>query len=765
MNGVVSWPGLRRLLLEGALLLPAVAAGAGLSRLTDAPGTARVLAPLVLCAVAGQLCAAVVRRAGAVVSALVGALAVALVCVWWFVPATTAWGLPTATSLRTIGHLLSSAVTITVHSSTPLDAVPSVVLCLAAGAGAVAIITRALAPAALLRAGRARLWWALVPSAGLFCYTALLNSGTDRALGTCIYLAAALLCVLAIDRLSEPSSRVATVSTRRRRPWAGGGAVAGSLTAALAVVAGVSPALAGLRVHAFPGAVADGALNGALLGSPGDGVSLVDDLSAVVGDLPKTVLFTVQSRVPTYWQVATLSSFDGSVWDPESATLVAADGITPSPSSLPQLTGPAATAPTFTSSVTVAKLRGTLVPVPPGAVAVRGGGMSVVRGIGVYAPSGLRPGTSYAAVSAAPASPSGAQRPAPSTLQLAPYLALPEVSADVVRLAHSVAGDIPDPEQRALKLAQFFDDGAFRYSLTTDNGDVAPLRTFLFGTHAGSCQQFAGAFAVMARLVGLPARVAVGFNAGTLVAPGHYAVTVADAHTWPQVYLGPGTGWVSFEPTPPSGSAVVASGVVYGQAPGTPSASTGGRIASSEFPIKHLDQSTAGVSPVLPSAAASGPGAVHGRASSAWWKGVALWVVLSIIVGMAVFLQRARLRDAVDDVRARRMAPAGQVVVGWQQATRALGRHGAGRDPAETMLEHAERLSGGTAPGASRYRELAHLASRALYSGEPVSSLDVRAARVLVSEVRRAQRRSAGKGNTQRRHLVAVDSGQRSRAP
>ena len=63
-------------------------------------------------------------------------------------------------------------------------------------------------------------------------------------------------------------------------------------------------------------------------------------------------------------------------------------------------------------------------------------------------------------------------------------------------------------------------------------------------------EQFAGAYVVLARSLGLPSRVVVGFTAGRYSGPGEVTVRGADAHAWPQVYLGPRAGWVSFEPTP-----------------------------------------------------------------------------------------------------------------------------------------------------------------------------------------------------------------------
>ena len=53
----------------------------------------------------------------------------------------------------------------------------------------------------------------------------------------------------------------------------------------------------------------------------------------------------------------------------------------------------------------------------------------------------------------------------------------------------------------------------------------------------------------MVRTLGLPARIAVGYRAGTPQEDGSYLVRTADAHVWVEV-LFPGYGWLPFEPEP-----------------------------------------------------------------------------------------------------------------------------------------------------------------------------------------------------------------------
>jgi len=54
---------------------------------------------------------------------------------------------------------------------------------------------------------------------------------------------------------------------------------------------------------------------------------------------------------------------------------------------------------------------------------------------------------------------------------------------------------------------------------------------------------------VMARSVGLPARLVMGYASGTYNSESaEYIVTAADAHAWVEIYFS-GIGWVEFEPT------------------------------------------------------------------------------------------------------------------------------------------------------------------------------------------------------------------------
>ena len=89
---------------------------------------------------------------------------------------------------------------------------------------------------------------------------------------------------------------------------------------------------------------------------------------------------------------------------------------------------------------------------------------------------------------------------------------------------------------------------SYRYSANAPD-HVRPLGAFLFKDRAGSCQHFAGAAALLLRLAGVPARVAVGFAPGKRDSQGRWVVRDRDAHSWVEVWY-QGVGWVAFDPTP-----------------------------------------------------------------------------------------------------------------------------------------------------------------------------------------------------------------------
>ncbi|MBW0121169.1 transglutaminase family protein [Pseudonocardia oceani] len=131
------------------------------------------------------------------------------------------------------------------------------------------------------------------------------------------------------------------------------------------------------------------------------------------------------------------------------------------------------------------------------------------------------------------------------------YATILGVDPRVTEIAQQVTAGAATDFDRAMALQEYFTGPGteFTYDLATapPAGDDA-LVEFLTVGRVGYCEQFASAMAVMLRSVGVPARVAVGFTAGSPISD-YRAVSTADAHAWVEAWF-PGIGWTTFDPTP-----------------------------------------------------------------------------------------------------------------------------------------------------------------------------------------------------------------------
>jgi len=131
------------------------------------------------------------------------------------------------------------------------------------------------------------------------------------------------------------------------------------------------------------------------------------------------------------------------------------------------------------------------------------------------------------------------------------YLSVPaEVPARVRDLALELTTAEATPYDRAHAIELYLRN-TYSYTLNVPlppaNQDLVDY--FLFDLRKGYCDYYASAMVVLARVAGLPARLAIGYAAGTYVLNSNrFNVTQADAHSWVEVYF-PNIGWVPFEPT------------------------------------------------------------------------------------------------------------------------------------------------------------------------------------------------------------------------
>ncbi len=163
----------------------------------------------------------------------------------------------------------------------------------------------------------------------------------------------------------------------------------------------------------------------------------------------------------------------------------------------------------------------------------------------------LAAGVTYAVVSAKPTlSPASLQQDRAISPE-ARYLELPSTTDRVRELAREIVSSAESDYGKALALETYLRD-SYPYDLNVPalGADAEAVDSFLFDHKRGFCQQFATAMAVMARAVGIPARVVTGYLPGEYSAPGGgYIVRAKDAHSWVEIYF-QRHGWVPFDPTP-----------------------------------------------------------------------------------------------------------------------------------------------------------------------------------------------------------------------
>jgi hypothetical protein len=169
----------------------------------------------------------------------------------------------------------------------------------------------------------------------------------------------------------------------------------------------------------------------------------------------------------------------------------------------------------------------------------------------IFSASNTTAGASYT-ITSSPDDPTPAQLSSAPT-GVGPYaadLAHPQISQQVIDLTKQITANAKSKYDAALDIQNFLTSSRFTYSTSVpaDNSTHA-LTDFLLRTRKGFCQQFATSMAVMARLTGIPSRVAVGFTPGVRLANGTYQVSTHDAHAWPELWF-PNYGWLPFEPTP-----------------------------------------------------------------------------------------------------------------------------------------------------------------------------------------------------------------------
>ena len=133
------------------------------------------------------------------------------------------------------------------------------------------------------------------------------------------------------------------------------------------------------------------------------------------------------------------------------------------------------------------------------------------------------------------------------------YLKLPPLDVRISKLAEEITAKAPSNYDKAVAVEQYLSTH-FRYTLELPSSvPLDPLANFLFERKRGHCEYFASSMAVMLRSLLIPSRIVTGFRGGEFNdLTGQFVVRASDAHSWVEAYF-PGSGWISFDPTPAGG--------------------------------------------------------------------------------------------------------------------------------------------------------------------------------------------------------------------
>jgi hypothetical protein len=246
------------------------------------------------------------------------------------------------------------------------------------------------------------------------------------------------------------------------------------------------------------------------------------------------------------------------------------------------------------------------------------------------------------------------------------------------------------------------------------------------GEREGYAEQFAAAFALLARERGFATRVAVGYRLPTPGDDGSYTVTEAHAHAWPEVNL-EGVGWVAFEPTD-----VTKIGAPRDPADDMPNGP--GDTPGSEGPVERASDPRVIVDDV---------GSSAGSAARVR-DGVALGG--AVLVGLAVLVPIASVAAKIQRRHRRRTAhgTTAGVMGAWHETLDRLTEHGLSVQPAHTAAEVAAYAAARFDGAVTAVARLAPLVAVAVYAPFEPSEDAVRRAWDLERETRRELRPVGG---------------------
>jgi transglutaminase-like putative cysteine protease len=495
---------------------------------------------ILVAAMTGLTCA-VLRGLGTRLVAPVAIVVELTAIVWIFVPETLLAIVPTPQTVTALADMVSVAQQTIVEEKAPVAASRPIVLVVAASFGLIVVVADVL----LQRRRAAPLVGILLLA--VFATPALISGETPPAW---LFLSVAALWLVLLRSRTATATRSGT----------------SRLGAAPALALGVAALMGAV---AFPAVAPDVTAVAASWGKPpppvfGRGINPMIELGQNLrrNSTATALTYTTTFDEPQYLKVATLRDFTGRTWKPtETVRADLFEGERLLDSDIEVEPG--------RTRIDIDQLRSSMLPVPypsTGTVTGLDGDWTFRRaGQTLTSRDDDSRGQTYT-VSSLDVRPTAEQmRGLRTTIgpALESYVELPPTMPSIIaRTAREVTADADNDYDRALALQRFFRDGDFRYSETApvagdyDGNGVEVIAEFL-QKKAGYCVHFSSAMAVMARTLGMPSRIAVGYAPGTSnIRDGEpvYTNTSDDLHAWTEIYF-QGAGWVRFDPTKSVGDA------------------------------------------------------------------------------------------------------------------------------------------------------------------------------------------------------------------
>ncbi len=521
------------------------------------------LGPVLVLAVASHVVATTTRRfgLGTGVSALISGAAFVLVFTSVLYPDTAAAIFPTSETLDLLGNDLRDAWSIFTDQSAPAESAVGFTATIGVAAWLVAFLAdwaafRLMSPIE-----------AIAPATAIFVFGALMGLERNNLIHAMVFAGAVAAVLLAMR--AERQVREETWAAAGSRQGISTTLRVGGASAAIAVLAGT---LAG---PLLPGSQDDAIVDFHEITSGAESRTVVSPLVEISTSLIQQSNFeifsvAVDESEKDYWRLMALNSFDGNVWRRSSSF---DDVRGPVGSDI----DPAIKRRSLTQTITTRRLGNIYLPaayevsnvIDSGGIDLEYEESTGALVVKKHDESAAGAGFTYVIESLVPDF-DPADLPAVATSGLDPEFvrentALPRACGDnesaasdacwpnsVTALAQQVTAGATSDHERALMLQNFFlDPVKFTYDLEVARHDnVKGVEQFLFEVRRGYCQQFSSTFAAMARSLGIPARVAVGFTWGEWDdSRNEYVVRGRNAHAWPEVYFA-GAGWVAFDPTP-----------------------------------------------------------------------------------------------------------------------------------------------------------------------------------------------------------------------